>query len=319
MAPLNVTRYGFSQPQTLGRRTAQTSRPMQRNVASYGATPSRSSVVDTTGFRVGGVQGDFNVGGMNVPRSASYVQAPPPGQTAQNQQTANTAATAGQQATYEADPILEKIRALGRSDVATARAQAEAGRKKLLLDYGDEGFARTTLAHSFGGGDQPVDDAVLQAIRENPYSILKQQQRDQETSTREAEESFNKANLFYGGARVKGLGDLSQSFLQRGADARGAVSGQLDSIEQALMDAERAAAQAEFDYITNAQYNGGDGEPPPDDSGAYGSPLLGRLATGLAQPRKPTSLTGWLDYGLSNPENDQSFLTPQQGWRRRRR
>jgi hypothetical protein len=153
------------------------------------------------------------------------------------------------------------------------------------------------------------DDPIFKAIRENPFSITKTIAKDRERSTAEAEDAFNKQNLFYGGARIKGLGDLEQSFLQRGTEAQSGIRGKLDEIEQALLQAEQESLGRQLDYLMTNPYGGGYGgsgdvggydeepEPPPRRTAPPGFPEVPSTFSWEGQvPFNP------VDYGRSLEE-----------------
>lgn len=278
MAQLNVTRYGFGRPQSLNRRLPSITRPyMRKTVQRPGTQP---------GSR--GLSGGF---GSQFSAQVQRPAVPPPETGLQTVDRAKAQTSRLQQedqaSVYEADPVLMQIRAMGRSNVAQSRASAGARRRQEVIGFGDENFARQALGSE-------ADDLLLQAIRENSMSTMAQLGREATRETGEAEEGFNKSNLFYGGARIKGLEELGQTQLARSASAQGAVGQRLSAIEEALMAAEQDALQAELDYLAGRQPTGDEGDggepepvvpPPPQavDGGVVNPDKI--LAELLGNPR----------------------------------
>jgi hypothetical protein len=174
---------------------------------------------------------------------------------------------------YQADPVIQRIQALSTVDAANARADAEAARKQVLLDYGDPEFARSIYSQQ----NLPADDTFLRSIGGNAFSTTKQLARSREQETASAEDRLNKANLFYGGHRGKQLGELGTALLQRETEAQGQVKSWLGDIARMLAQKEKEAADAaalayqEVPYPTGGYEppppDGGGGEPPPGDDG----------------------------------------------------
>lgn len=143
---------------------------------------------------------------------------------------------------YESDPVLARIRALGGQDVANARSQAEALRKQAIIDSG-----LTDVGAEIG-----VDPTTIQAAAANPFSTRATIERTGQERGRELDESLNQQNLFYGGHRATQLSDLARSQAEAMAGLNTDIRGLLGGINSGVMDAERGAALQEQEAIEAA-------------------------------------------------------------------
>jgi hypothetical protein len=134
---------------------------------------------------------------------------------------------------YSADPILNQIQALSSQTRSDAQANALALRKQLAIDYGDP-----EVANQFG------DPATAQAAQQNPFGVRQQLQRSYDQGLHNLEEQYNQQNLFYGGARAKGLSDFGTDYQGQLAGAAGQEQTALGGIN-ANLAAALAAAQAQ--------------------------------------------------------------------------
>lgn len=298
---MRVQRFGFGRPQSLQRRLPGVTRPYQRSLQQGrpGTQP---------GSR--GLAGDRLVSAMSLsPFSGNAQRAavPPPESGLETVQRAKQQTTRLQQedSVYEADPVLMQIRAMGRANIGQARASATAKRRQELIGFGDENFARQAL-----GGQ--ADDALLQAIRENAMSTTAQLRTEAARETGEAEEGFNKSNLFYGGARIRGLEELGQTQLARSASAQGAVGSRLSAIEEALMQAEQAELDRELDYLMGRQPELDDADvPPPGDGGGDADTGRPQMIPGgvPATPYRPEAVPArFLEQGFDEDALIQALL-----------
>jgi hypothetical protein len=185
-----------------------------------------------------------------------YAPKKPNASSVQSPLTANAMGAAAQQAaiqnrapvstqlnvSYESDPVLARIRALGTQDVANARSEAEALRKKAIIDSG-----LTDVGQEIG-----VDQNTLQAAQQNPFSTRAELERAMQTRGRELNESLNQQNLFYGGYRADQLSDLARSGAQQQSALTGDIRGLLGGISQGVTTAEQEAARAEQAAIEQA-------------------------------------------------------------------
>ena len=140
---------------------------------------------------------------------------------------------------YESDPVLARIRAMGTQDVANARAEAEALRKQAIIDSG-----LTDVGAEIG-----VDQSTLQAAAANPFSTQATLQRTQQERGRQLDESMNQQNLFYGGHRATQLEDLARSGAQAQAGLQGDIRSLLGGINTGVTERETAAALAEQEAL----------------------------------------------------------------------
>jgi hypothetical protein len=158
------------------------------------------------------------------------------GVAAQQQAMANRNPVSTQlNVSYESDPVLARIRALGTQDVANARSEADSLRKKAIIDSG-----LTDVGAEIG-----VDQNTLQAAGANPFSTAALLKKEQAERGRQLDESLNSQNLFYGGYRAQQLQDLASSGAQQQTALTGDIRDLLGGISGGVTDAEQAAAQAE--------------------------------------------------------------------------
>jgi hypothetical protein len=154
---------------------------------------------------------------------------------------------------YNADPILNQIKALSSQSRGDATSNALMLRKQLAVDYGD-----TQLGQQYGG------DATAQAATGNPFSVRHQLDQGYQQGQQQLEQQYNDQNLFYGGARAKGLSDFATQYQGQQYGAAGQERTALQSITDQL-----AAAL----YAADQQDAGGqrDASGRAIDSGAGGS------------------------------------------------
>lgn len=140
---------------------------------------------------------------------------------------------------YESDPVLARIRAIGGQDVANARSEAEALRKKAIIDSG-----LTDV-----GGELGVDQATLQAAAANPFSASRDIERQGLERGRELDENLNQSNLFYGGYRADRLAELARNQAQAQTSLTGDIRGLLGQIDGGVRDAELGAYRQEQEAL----------------------------------------------------------------------
>lgn len=140
---------------------------------------------------------------------------------------------------YESDPVLARIRAIGGQDVGNARTEAEALRKKAILDSG-----LTDVGREIG-----VDDATLQAAAANPFSTSATIQRTAQERGRALDESLNQQNLFYSGHRANELSELGRNTAEAQSNLGSSIRDLLGGINQGVTSAETAAARAEQEAL----------------------------------------------------------------------
>ncbi len=173
---------------------------------------------------------------LTPPSSPSAPSANELGALAQQNAQASKAPVSTQlDISYESDPVLARIRALGTQDVANARSEAESLRKKAIIDSG-----LTDV-----GAEVGVDQGTLQAAAQNPFSTRATIEREQQVRGRDLDESLNNQNLFYSGYRANQLSDLARSGAQAQAGLTGDVRSLLGGIAGGVTEAEQQAYQAE--------------------------------------------------------------------------
>ena len=133
---------------------------------------------------------------------------------------------------YDADPILAKIRALGSQTVANAESEAARLRKQAVIDAG------------VTEGNLGVDQSTLQAAGSNPASAVAQLRFQAQQRERELEEALNQQNLFYGGYRGEQLTDLARNRALGEAQIGQSLFGALSEIDTGVAQS-RAAQVAE--------------------------------------------------------------------------
>ncbi len=140
---------------------------------------------------------------------------------------------------YESDPVLARIKALGTQDVANARAEADALRKKAIIDSGLGDV----------GAEIGLDQGTLQAAAANPFSTSATIQREQAARGRDLDESLNQQNLFYGGHRANQLTDLATSGAQQQAALQGDIRSLLGGINSGVTQVEQQTALREQEAL----------------------------------------------------------------------
>ncbi len=174
--------------------------------------------------------------------------------------TGNATATAPSTGSFNIaqDPALQQIDALlGMSD-EQAQAAADKQTRNALLAYGDPKVALSVTG----------DPTFAQAVGANPSSQLAQAGRQRERNVYDFTDQTNKANLFYGGYRVKGENQMAQDYQDTLSGLASGVFGAIDTIQNNLAAAlganAMARAKAIQDYPPTVTDN-----PPPSDIGPY--------------------------------------------------
>jgi hypothetical protein len=100
-------------------------------------------------------------------------------------------------ASYNYDPAMAKIAALGTEDVATARNDATNVKRKAFIDAGAPDIA----------ADYGADPNTIEAARQNPFSTLALLRRDAAQRNNDLTDALNAKNLFYSSEHQKQLGN----------------------------------------------------------------------------------------------------------------
>lgn len=227
-----------------------------------------------------------NYGPLTAPSLPTYTPPAPLG-TPQNyapQQAVAPQAPEGMSFDLETDPVLQQMHAMA----ANQRAQAESGalklRKQLAIDYGDPTFGAS------------IDEATGQAAAQNPFSALATLKTGYDRNMTNMEEDLNSHNLFYGGTRIKALGDAAHDYQGQQANLAGQQQQALGGI-----DANRIAALMQADQQEQAAY-----------ADAYNRALQFALAN-----MRTSGGGGGYDGGggapVAQPTNDMSGLPPGGG------
>lgn len=172
--------------------------------------------------------------GTAAPKSITPVSPTQPGvtpssTTAQQPTTpGGTPSAGGAGFDINTDPALQGANAfLGMND-QQAQAQALKLKQQLLTGYGDPKLAAALLGQN---------DPFVEAAGKNPTSTLAQLRGQNERDTTQRTEGYNKANLFYSGARVKGEQQAGEEYQNQLAQAAAAVNGGIAGIEGNLLSA----------------------------------------------------------------------------------
>lgn len=144
---------------------------------------------------------------------------------------------------YDADPVLNQIAALGVKQREQATADANKQRQQLAVEYGDP-----DLAARYG------DPALAAAAAQNPFSLTAQLAYDYQQQQRALDEALNKQNLFYSGERIQQSGELERERSSQAAAIANALRGQLSGIDTGLASAFASADQNDLQAQIDA-YN----------------------------------------------------------------
>lgn len=211
---------------------------------------------------------------------AEAVSRPPQRKQPMIPQQVRQTAAAGQQTAaepydYDADPILQKIRAMTGMQRQQAEAEALGQRKQVAIDFGDDTYARNVLG----------DENTARAAAANPHSVRARRKSEYGDLTRALEDDLNKRNLFYSGHRADELTRGANEYQGRLYDAGREQQGILDQIRQgllaALLGADRQDMEAEEDAAGRAIERGDMPIAPPARTG---------VATALAGGLTPAQM-----------------------------
>lgn len=110
-------------------------------------------------------------------------------------------------ASYDFDPAMAQIAALGSQDTSTARNNASNIKRKAFIEAG-----APDIAQEYG-----ADPNTIEAARQNPFSTLALIRREAAKRNADLTEALNSQNLFYSSTRQKELGN--QAFGQAQAES----------------------------------------------------------------------------------------------------
>lgn len=183
----------------------------------------------------------------------------------------------------EGDPVLMRIRALGKRSVDQAKSDAAAARKQAILESGLGDV----------GAELGIDAATAQAARDNPFSQRAEIERaiaERQVSTTD---SLNQQGGFYSSRRRDALGDLETDRARQQTELIAAIRGRFGDIGRAESDAEIAAADAytegELDWAANLP------APPEVD------PVVALPVVPLPRPRPHLGIKPVLGRGVMRP------------------
>ena len=136
---------------------------------------------------------------------------------------------------FSADPILQRVQALGERRSAEAEAQALAARRELAISSGDESLA--------------PDEETRLAAHNNPFSTAALFARKAAEEPKALVAGLSKQNLGYGSEGAKQQSNLATALLGEQASNQAATRGHLSDINAALLSAQQGVQND----ITDAQ------------------------------------------------------------------
>src|SRR3954453_4003129 len=206
---------------------------------------------------------------------------------------------------YDADPTLQRIRALGTKNVADAQAEALKLKQQAVIDTG-----AADVGQRLG-----LDANTVQAASANPFSQTALLQKQYEDAVRQNTEARNQENLFYSGQRATDLTNLGTDQAKARADLnsqleqllgqadQGVVAAQTNAQQQEAAQLEsQAQAQAQQDYQNQvAAQQAAFQNQLAQQQAEYQNNLM--LALAQMQPQQPT------DYG-SAVDSQGAYVPP---------
>lgn len=180
--------------------------------------------------------------------------------------------------TFE-DPALAQIRALAARSRSAAMAGALSKKKQATIEYGDP------------TGVQGIDEDTSKAARDNPFSVLKNLDRNYSQGVASLEDALNKSNLFYSGYRGDQLGKAATANQQDRYNASTRFRATITDIEDALAQALLNADMQEMNALWATGGRGVGGGGGGGGSGDQGAGLVGR--PGESNPAGVPVLEGW--------------------------
>jgi hypothetical protein len=144
------------------------------------------------------------------------------------------------QAQYDVsvDPVLQQVKAAAAAGDAAAQARATAAQQQALLGYGDPALAGSILGAS---------DPFVEAARQNQESTLARLKRGYDQGLWNFDNTLD-PSLAFSGARIRGEGQLGQTYQDDLASAAANIQSQLGGIQ----DTYDAARAADADKISQA-------------------------------------------------------------------
>lgn len=294
--------------------------PLARYLSSVGgASGGAGGAHAIPGANAGGAAPDAIVGnaaqGGQFGQDGNVIAPPPPttGRTPFQEQFKAAGADANplgpdlgkQSFDYTTDPTLQAMLAGGAKDETDADAQALAARRSVLGQYGDPNLASSVL----GAGDP-----TLGSISDNPdtsTSTLARLKRTYGQTVHDSEDAMNTGNLFYGGARIKKLGDLAHDEQTQEADANTAVKQALDQIGATLGSTKAGLRDRRASAEGDAASRSAQAAILAALSGGLGGGSGGTVTTpGGPDVGAPTTTTGGVTYAGWPNQGDQIPTSP---------
>lgn len=181
------------------------------------------------------------------------------------------------------DPMVAAVQAANAAAMTQMRAKAKEQQRQMLIGYGSQELAKKVLG---------ADDPTIGSISHNPNtstSTLARIARGYRETVASNEEQLNKANLFYGGYRLKRLGDLSYQNQAQQADAAQQMQAALQGIQDQIAAEHQSESDRYLQSLSDA-YGRWISQPPPDDTPPGADPTNppgGPQVGGVPQPTLP--------------------------------
>lgn len=190
---------------------------------------------------------------------------------------------------FQADPDLQLARAQATSGRDRALAQIQEARRQALVNFGSADVARGVLG---------ANDPTLAAISADPdrsNSVLAQIARGNRQAVDQAEAGYSSgSNLFYSGARAKGLTDLASDKVRQESEAQqqlqAALSGfntQQAGAEEEYRNAIQGAQTGAYQRALDEALQYGIGPAPPPEPPPGPTPHLPPAASPMLPKANP--------------------------------
>jgi hypothetical protein len=173
------------------------------------------------------------------------------------------------QDTYNYDPILTQIQALGSQSVANAQTNAAQIRNNSAINEGDP-----ELLRSLG-----FDENTINAASNNPQSLFAQLNLDYQNRQRQLSDAMEAQNLYYSGEYQKGLSELATGKASGQSNLGQKLRDLLAGVDSGVLSAQETQRQADLQSQLNAQ-----AQASTDAQNKAVSDLYQQLIDGLNAP-----------------------------------
>lgn len=206
----------------------------------------------------------------------------------QGQQQTRAAPSTEFQSSYNFDPILSKLSALGEMSIANARTEAAGATKQAIIDSGEAGI----------GQEIGADANTIEAARQNTMSTSALRQKDFGQRSTDLDESLNQRGLFYSGERIRRMQDLEAGRAMDEVNFAKQLRALLANIQDSLLASEEAEQVRQIEAMI-----AGAGSTTP-------IPGLGDVGTGGEDPLDPTGGTGLISSGDGMIDSFGGMVSP---------